>query len=80
MKIKDICKIQSSKRVHENDYCEYGIPFIRGKEITDGSLNNPNTHFDCYISEELFNSIKEQKGAPQKGDILNKAVVTIGNE
>ena len=79
MKIKDICKIQSSKRVHENDYCEYGIPFIRGKEITDGSLNNPNTHFDCYISEELFNSIKEQKGAPQKGDILITAVGTIGN-
>ena len=79
MKIKDICKIQSSKRVHENDYCEYGIPCIRGKEITDGSLNNPNTHFDCYISEELFNSIKEQKGAPQKGDILITAVGTIGN-
>lgn len=77
-KLGEICKISSSKRIFENEYQERGIPFVRGQEISDGSLLS-NSCFNCYISKERFNEIKVKYGVPQKGDILITAVGTIGN-
>ena len=79
VKLKDICTIKSSKRIFEKEYVESGIPFIRGKEITDKSISNPDNKFECYISKERFLELKESFGVPQVGDILMTAVGTVGN-
>lgn len=78
-RLGDLCNISSSKRIFESEYVANGVPFIRGLEITDGSILNPNAEFDCYISEQRYSELKERYGVPQSGDILITAVGTIGN-
>jgi type I restriction enzyme S subunit len=73
-----LAELTSSKRIFESDYVPFGIPFFRGKEISqliDGEkINEPH-----FISESRFNEIKSQFGAPEFGDILITAVGTIAN-
>lgn len=79
LKLGDICTISSAKRVFEKEYVKKGIPFIRGLEISNGSILNENASFECYISKERYEELKRIYGVPQKGDILITAVGTIGN-
>ena len=51
-KLGELCRIASAKRIFEDEYVEYGIPFVRGQEVSDGSLLDENTKFHCYISAE----------------------------
>ncbi|AIY04507.1 hypothetical protein Plano_0542 [Planococcus sp. PAMC 21323] len=77
-KIKDFATVTSSKRVYLNDYVTNGIPFYRGKEITE--LKSGKTPEDVlYISNDRYEEFKTRFGAPVKGDILITAVGTIGN-
>ncbi|WP_083538240.1 restriction endonuclease subunit S [Fibrobacter sp. UWH9] len=78
-KLGDLCRIASAKRIFENEYVDFGVPFVRGQEISDGSLLDQNSVFDCYISKERYEEIKQKYGKPSKGDILITAVGTIGN-
>ena len=78
-KLSEICRIASSKRIFESEYVERGVPFIRGQEISDGSILDPKPSFECYISQSRYEEIKEKYGKPNKGDILITAVGTIGN-
>ena len=78
-KLGEICKITSSKRIFEKEYVDGGIPFIRGQEISDGSIANPSSEFLCYISPERYEELKKSYGVPKKNDILITAVGTIGN-
>ena len=74
----NIANLSSSKRVHQSDYVEYGIPFFRGSEIS--KLGNSSKLKDVfYISKELFNELKIKHGVPKIGDILITAVGTLGN-
>lgn len=77
-KMGDICTITSSKRIFANEYCTEGVPFYRGKEITELSKGLPIS-IELYISKDRYNSIKKDFGIPSKGDILITAVGTIGN-
>ena len=73
-----IAELTSSKRIFENDYVSFGIPFYRGKEIS--MLVEGETIDDvCYISEARFNGFKTKFGAPARDDILITAVGTLGN-
>lgn len=77
-KLGEIAELTSSKRVHLADYVSNGIPFFRGKEISQ--LKNNRVPDDIlYISNEQYNEIKEKYGVPKKGDILITAVGTLGN-
>lgn len=78
-KLGTLCRIASSKRIFESEYVDEGIPFVRGLEITDGRLFEPNAKFDCYISKERYEELKTKYGIPVAGDILITAVGTIGN-
>ena len=78
-KLGDLCRIASSKRIFESEYVEKGVPFIRGQEISDGSILDPKASFECYISQSRYEEIKEKYGKPTKGDILITAVGTMGN-
>lgn len=76
--IGNIAELTSSKRVYLTDYVEKGIPFYRGKEITELKLGKiPNDIL--YITESSYYEFKEKFGVPQKDDLLITAVGTLGN-
>ncbi len=77
-KLADVAKLTSSKRVHLADYVQEGIPFFRGKEITE--LKDGKQPQDLlYISHNQFNEIKKKYGVPKNNEILITAVGTLGN-
>lgn len=77
-RLGNLCEISSSKRIYAYEYCDSGVPFFRGKEITEKSKGN-DISVELYISEERYNELKSRFGVPQIGDILVTAVGTIGN-
>lgn len=77
-KLGEVCEATSSKRIFAEEYTESGIPFYRGKEITELSKNLPIT-LELYISNERYMEIKKDFGIPMPNDILITAVGTIGN-
>ena len=77
-RLGNLCEISSSKRIYAHEYCDNGIPFYRGKEISEKSKGN-DISVELYISEERYNELKNKFGVPQIGDILLTAVGTIGN-
>lgn len=77
-KLGDICNISSSKRIFANEYVDEGIPFYRGKEVTEKSKGLDPT-LELFISRDRYAQIKESFGVPKVGDILITAVGTIGN-
>ncbi|MFN1582096.1 restriction endonuclease subunit S [Vibrio rotiferianus] len=74
----DIFDIASSKRVFAKDYVDSGVPFYRGKEITELSQGKA-VNTEIFISEEKYQELKDKSGAPKAGDILITSVGTIGN-
>ncbi len=79
VKIKDYCEITSSKRIFADEYLSSGVPFYRGREISEKQRSSAEVSDLIYISREKFEEIKAKYGAPQKGDILLTSVGTIGN-
>ena len=77
-KLGEIALLTSSKRIYLSDYIDDGIPFYRGKEISQ-LRNNEIIDDLLYISEAKYLEIKEKYGVPIKNDILITSVGTIGN-
>jgi type I restriction enzyme S subunit len=76
--MNEIVDIASSKRVFAKDYVESGVPFFRGKEISELSQGR-KINTEIFISEEKYQELEEKSGAPKQGDILITSVGTIGN-
>lgn len=77
-KLESIADLTSSKRVHLSDYAPSGIPFFRGKEITELKAGKKPTDV-LYISNEQFEQIKSKYGVPKNGEMLITAVGTLAN-
>jgi type I restriction enzyme S subunit len=77
-KLSQVAIISSSKRIFSEEYVSEGIPFFRGKEITELDRSNKISS-ELFISEERYNEIKSKFGSPKIGDILITSVGTIGN-
>jgi len=77
-KLGDTAELTSSKRVYMSDYTSSGIPFFRGKEITELKQGLEPSDI-LYISESAYLKFKEQYGVPEYDDILMTAVGTLGN-
>jgi len=77
VKLGDVFDISSSKRVHQKDWRDHGVPFYRAREVVilarDGEVDN-----DLFIEEAMYEEYKRKYGAPQVGDILVTAVGTLG--
>ena len=59
--LESIAYLTSSKRVHLSDYVSEGIPFFRGKEITE--LKSGIFPKDIlYISKKQYEDFKEKFG------------------
>lgn len=74
----DLCSLASSKRVFAEDYVSDGVPFYRGKEITQKRNGEP-INDPLYITNEHYKTLRIKYGVPACGDILITAVGTIGN-
>ncbi|MEE9363098.1 MAG: restriction endonuclease subunit S [Cellulophaga sp.] len=77
-KLGKIAELTSSKRVYLSDYVENGIPFYRGKEISE-IKNNKIPSDILYITKKSYNYFKSKYGVPVENDILITAVGTLGN-
>ncbi len=75
---RELCSLASSKRVFADDYVVTGVPFYRGKEITQRRNGEPISD-PLFISNEHYELLKKSYGVPTCGDILITAVGTIGN-
>ena len=69
--------ITSSKRIFKSDYVKTGVPFYRTKEIKE-LAHGKEISLELFISQDIYNEIKNKFGIPISGDILLSAVGTIG--
>ncbi len=79
VKIKDYCEITSSKRISADEYVLSGVPFYRGKEISEKQKSSSDVNDALFITRERFEDIKSKFGAPREGELLLTSVGTIGN-
>lgn len=77
-KLAELCEIVSSKRVFAASYQSEGVPFFRGKEVSQ-LARGENTTAELFISEEVYNDVVARTGPIISGDILLTAVGTLGN-
>ena len=77
-KLVEISELTSSKRIFLNEYVDKGIPFYRGKEITELKKGKKVTDI-LYISNKKYNEILEKYDVPKQNEILITAVGTLGN-
>ena len=75
--IGEHCTVTSSKRFHLSDRSEVGIPFYCSKEIIQKVKGEEITDCD-YIKEEFYESVKNQFGVPESGDLLITTRGTYG--
>lgn len=76
-KLSDIAVLTSSKRIHVEDYVDKGIPFYRGKEISELKAHESVSEV-LYIAEDKYKKMSSLYGSPKKGDLLITAVGTLG--
>jgi type I restriction enzyme S subunit len=74
----EVVEITSSKRIFANEYQTSGVPFFRGKEVTE-KFNGNEISTELFITEEKYNEIKNHFGVPEENDILLTSVGTLGN-
>lgn len=74
-----LCEITSSKRIFAADYVSEGVPFYRGREITEKYKGNLEVSTELFITESKFQEIERKFGAPQPGDLLLTSVGTLGS-
>ncbi len=72
-----ISDVTSSRRVFSQDFVNEGIPFYRGSEIADLSLNG-YTVPQYYITHDLYESLIAVSGKPEVGDILLPSICSKG--
>jgi type I restriction enzyme, S subunit len=75
----ELCEITSSKRIFAADYVSEGVPFYRGREITEKYKGNLDVSTELFITEEKFSEIERKFGAPKLGDLLLTSVGTLGS-
>ncbi len=77
-KLDELAEVTSSKRIFMEEYVKIGIPFYRGKEVTQLSKGE-EISTELFITEEKYGDIKLKFGVPIIGDILITSVGTIGS-
>lgn len=78
VRLEEVVEITSSKRIYASDYQSEGIPFYRGKEISEKYSGRSEVTTELFISDQKYSEIKEKFGAPETGDLLLTSVGTLG--
>lgn len=69
--------VVSAKRVLKSDWTNKGIPFYRAREIVQLHREGVADK-DLFITEQLFEELKDKFDIPKAGDIMLSAVGSIG--
>ncbi len=69
-RIDELCEITSSKRIFAADYVLEGVPFYRGKEISEKHHGSLSVSTELFIARTKFDEIRSKFGAPKAGDLL----------
>lgn len=77
-RIRELCDITSSKRIYAADYRPEGVPFYRGKEISEKHRGNIDVSTELFIDRDKYLQIQAKFGAPVAGDLLLTSVGTLG--
>ncbi|WP_405237551.1 restriction endonuclease subunit S [Lentisalinibacter orientalis] len=77
MRLEELCDVTSSKRIYAKELVPSGVPFLKSKEIIE-KVNGQGHSNLLFISEERFQQIIEQTGAPEAGDVLLTSRGTLG--
>ena len=76
-KLGDIMNVTSVKRIHQSDWTDSGVRFLRARDIVAASKNEEPD--DClYISKEKYDEYSLASGKVAIGDLLVSGVGTIG--
>lgn len=78
-RVDELCEITSSKRIFAADYVSVGVPFYRGREITEKYKGSLEVSTEFFIKEEKFREIENKFGVPKQGDMLLTSVGTLGS-
>ncbi|NWO14612.1 restriction endonuclease subunit S [Virgibacillus sp.] len=76
-KIGKLMNVTSVKRIHQSDWREEGVRFLRARDIVAYSKNEQPTDL-LYISKEKYKEYTRLSGKVSKGDLLVTGVGTIG--
>lgn len=79
IKVGKLCDISSSKRIYAKEYQESGIPFFRGKEVTEKYNGKLDVTTELFISEEKYLELESKFDVPKQGDMLLTSVGTLGS-
>ena len=73
----DLMNVTSVKRIHQSDWTNSGVRFLRARDIVAASKNEKVSE-PLFISQEKYNEYSEISGKVKKGDLLVTGVGTIG--
>ena len=76
-KLGDMMNVTSVKRIHQSDWTNSGVRFLRARDIVATYKNEEPSDY-LYISEEKYNEYSALSGKVKCGDLLVTGVGTIG--
>ncbi|WAX72641.1 restriction endonuclease subunit S [Gallibacterium anatis] len=76
-KLGEVLNVTSVKRIHQSDWRNEGIRFLRARDLVSELKGEKNTDL-LYISEEKYNEYSKISGKVEYGDLLVTGVGTIG--
>ena len=76
-KLGDIMAVTSVKRIHQSDWQDQGIRFLRARDIVS-FMNNEEPDDPLYISKEKYEEYSRISGKVEVDDLLVTGVGTIG--
>jgi type I restriction enzyme S subunit len=76
-KLGDMMNVTSVKRIHQSDWTDNGIRFLRARDIVSASKNEEPDDY-LYITEEKYEEYSAISGKVDIDDLLVTGVGTIG--
>lgn len=76
-KLGEMMNVTSVKRIHQSDWTDSGIRFLRARDIV-AAFKNEEPSENLYISIEKYNEYSKISGKVSSGDLLVTGVGSIG--
>jgi type I restriction enzyme S subunit len=76
-KLGDMMEITSVKRIHQSDWTDSGVRFLRARDIVSASKGEEPADY-LYISKEKYDEYSRLSGKVKIGDLLVTGVGSIG--
>ena len=76
-KLGELMEVTSVKRIHQADWTDSGVRFLRARDIVS-SMNNEEIDNPVFISEDKYEEYSRISGKVIEGDLLVTGVGTIG--